>query len=278
MAGKRIITPEELEIATGILAANKDLTMSKGEGGSLTLMPGDILIKIEDGRPKASSPEIQEAIMEILMDMTENAPLPPNVTDMRPKKGNVPAPTRNGNGGQMAGSLMPVRDIQVAELTMDDIKAYICPDATDSEAYMFLQLCKARNLNPFTREAYLVKYGGKANMIVGKEAFTRKAELNPNFDGFRAGIVIDAGVELEGSLVPTSAELIGGWAEVYRKDRKCPFKAVVSLKEYSKNQATWKDMPATMIRKVAIVSALREAFACDLGGCYSSEEMGIDGE
>jgi phage recombination protein Bet len=198
---------------------------------------------------------------------------------------------RRSNGGQMAASGGQVRDVQVADLCMDDIKEHICPAATDQEAFMFLKLCQARNLNPFTGEAYLVKYGtGKANMIVGKEAFTRKAEQNPQFDGMEAGIIIkssDNGPEFEraGSFVRHGEVLIGGWARVYRKDRKIPFYSEVSLGDYRRpsqsGKTPWDTMPAVMIRKVALVSALREAFACDLSGMYDSSEMaqaGIDPE
>ena len=38
----------------------------------------------------------------------------------------------------------------------------------------------------------------------------------------------------------------------------------------------WAKMPATMIRKVALMQALREAFADDLAGMYDSSEMGVD--
>jgi phage recombination protein Bet len=183
---------------------------------------------------------------------------------------------RSGQGRSLVRSDVPIRDVQVQELTMQDIKDYVCPEANDSEAFMFLKLCQARNLNPFTREAYLVKYGGKANMIVGKEAFTRKAEQNPQFDGFRAGIITDDGVCKEGSFLGEGQKLLGGWAEVYRKDRKVPFRMEVSLKEYTKGQATWKDMPAVMIRKVALVSALREAFPSDLSGCYDASEISVE--
>ena len=41
---------------------------------------------------------------------------------------------------------------KTTELTMDIIKQYICPLATEQECYMFLQLCKAQGLNPFLRE------------------------------------------------------------------------------------------------------------------------------
>ena len=45
----------------------------------------------------------------------------------------------------------------------------------------------------------------------------------------------------------------------------------------STNPATgqvWAKMPEVMIRKCALVNALREAFPGDLGGVYDSSEMG----
>jgi uncharacterized protein CbrC (UPF0167 family) len=45
------------------------------------------------------------------------------------------------------------------------------------------------------------------------------------------------------------------------------------LSEYNKGFALWKTMPATMIRKVAIVQALREAFPETLSGMYSEDEI-----
>ncbi|MDD3098699.1 MAG: phage recombination protein Bet [Candidatus Pacebacteria bacterium] len=173
----------------------------------------------------------------------------------------------------------PMRDIQVAELSLDDIKDYICPAATDQEAFMFLKLCQARNLNPFTNEAYLIKYGAKAQMVVGKEAFMRKAELHPQYAGFKAGVIVklENGVALqyrEGSFVDEGEKIVGGWAEVYRKDRTHPIRAEVSLKDYdSGKDGPWRTHKATMIRKVPLVQAMREAFPSDLSGCYDSSEF-----
>ena len=36
----------------------------------------------------------------------------------------------------------------------------------------------------------------------------------------------------------------------------------------------WRKKPGVMIRKVAMVTSLREAFPEDLGGLYASEEVG----
>ena len=170
-----------------------------------------------------------------------------------------------------------IRSRQIQELTIQDIKDYICPNATEQEAFMFLKLCQARNLNPFLNEAYLIKYGNKTTMTVGKEAFMRRAEAHPQFDGFKAGIIIQKPDEelerREGTFILKNETLVGGWAKIYRKDRKQPFVSEVSLHEYDLKQSLWISKPATMIRKVAIVQGKREAFPSEFGGMYDQSEV-----
>ena len=166
-------------------------------------------------------------------------------------------------------------------LTADTVKNYLVSgngNVTDQEILMFMELCKVQKLNPFTREAYLIKFGSSpANIVVGKDVFVKRAYRNPEYEGMRAGIVtVDTNGnthEREGSLKLPGETLIGGWCEVYIKDKKFPIKSIVSLEEYSKSQATWKQMPCVMIRKCAIVTALREAFPEDLAGMYDSSEI-----
>jgi phage recombination protein Bet len=69
-------------------------------------------------------------------------------------------------------------------------------------------------------------------------------------------------------------ELVGGWASVWRKDRKEPFVQKVRLSAFDTKKALWAKMPEVMVRKCALVNALREAFPGDLGGVYDSSEMG----
>lgn len=178
-------------------------------------------------------------------------------------------------------------DLQVQPKTMPDlsvdiIKKYICKEATEQEAFFFLQLCKAQNLNPFLREAYLIKYGSEpATMVTGKETFTKRAEAHPQFNGFKAGIIINSNKQIqyrEGAFIQVGEMLLGGWAETFRKDKDHSFRAEVTLSEYEgkKKDGTitrqWKDRPATMIRKVALVQSLREAFPDEFGGMYAEEE------
>jgi len=161
-------------------------------------------------------------------------------------------------------------------------------NVSDQEVAMFLNLCRFQHLNPFLREAYLIKFGNQpATIVTGKEAITKRAMRNPKYAGQQAGIVIfhsDSG-ELEhrpGALLMQGEQLIGGWAKVYVKDYDVPIEAVVSYDEYvglTKDgvvNSQWAKKPATMIRKVALVQALREAFPEDLGGMYASEEVGVD--
>lgn len=79
-------------------------------------------------------------------------------------------------------------------------------------------------------------------------------------------------VEVEGAVKLTNDKLIGGWAKIYRGDRDKPITTRISLEEFSKGQATWKQMPLNMIRKSAIVNAQREAFPETLGALYTEDD------
>ena len=154
-------------------------------------------------------------------------------------------------------------------------------EVTGQEIAMFLNLCKFQRLNPFLNEAYIVKFGDKpAQLITSKEAFMKRAESHPQYNGLKAGVIVvnNNGVEFRNGAftVPDFDQLVGGWCEVYRKDRDIPVRVEISLSEFSKGQSTWKTMPATMIRKTAIVNALREAFPENFSGLYSEEEAGTE--
>lgn len=165
------------------------------------------------------------------------------------------------------------------QVTADEVRRVLCPGASDKEVAMFLALCQSQRLNPWIKEAYLVKYGnGPASIITGKDVFTRRANANANYEGFDAGVVVSTkqGIDRrEGSAVyaEDGEKLLGGWCRVFVKGRR-PFYDEVTLKEYSTGRSNWSKMPATMIRKVAIVHALREAFPDTFQGLYASEEMG----
>lgn len=145
----------------------------------------------------------------------------------------------------------------------------------DQEVMMFLSLCKFQRLNPFLREVYLIKYGddSPATMVTGKETFLKRAVKNPRYAGHKVGILEDGKV---------------AWAEVYIKGYDVPIRCEVNYCEYvglkdewvagkrTGNKVPnrqWAEKPRTMLKKVALVQALREAFPEDFGGLYSQEEI-----
>ena len=171
-------------------------------------------------------------------------------------------------------------------LTDVDIKRVICdnPNVTDKEMKLFVELCKAQRLNPFVKEAYLVKYGDNpATMVVGKDVYTKRAQANPRFKGLQAGVfVVDGngkGKEREGSMVLPGETPVGAWCKVYVDGYDVPIYDSVSFDEYAGKKrdgslnSTWAGKPGTMIRKVAVVHALREAFPEDFQGLYDAAEM-----
>lgn len=169
-------------------------------------------------------------------------------------------------------------------VTFEDVRQFICPKATDAECKIFLETCRAYHLNPFTKEAYLIHYDSKnddtaSTIVLGKSCYAQMAERHPAFDGFEAGVIVLSDGQLfnrEGSIVYEGEELLGGWAKVYRKDRSRPSYDEVKLSEYNTGKSLWAAKPATMIRKVALVHALREAFPSTYGVTYDESELNVE--
>ncbi len=172
---------------------------------------------------------------------------------------------------------------QEVKLSYSIVRKYLTKgnaDVTDQELVQFISVCKFNKLNPFLNEAYLIKFksargDGNAQMVVSKEAFFKRAEASEQYDGIESGIIVLRGdnvVELEGCFRQAKDVLLGGWAKVYRKDRRMPTVSKVNLSEYDKGNSIWNEKKATMINKIAKVQALREAFPSQLGAMYAKEE------
>lgn len=171
------------------------------------------------------------------------------------------------------------------ELDMDFVKSYLVRgDAsliTDQEAVFFMNTCRSQKLNPTVNgEVYLIKYskGAPAQMVIGKDAYMRRAFDNPDYLFKNDGITVLRGNEIhqkEGCCLYPGETLLGGWCRVtYMRGGKerTAFKEV-ALSEYNSGMANWKSKPALMINKVAISQCVREAFPKDYEGLYSEEEM-----
>ena len=173
------------------------------------------------------------------------------------------------------------------KLTPQIVKEYIVgnkdANITNQEYKLFVELCKVRQLNPFLKEVYLIKYGQQpAQMVVSKDAILKRAILHKDYRGHKKGIiVINKKGEIEervGTFKLPHEELVGGWSIVLRRDWE-PLKVTVSFDEVAQKKSdgslnsNWATKGATMVEKVALVRGLRESFVEELGGMIDEDEV-----
>lgn len=177
----------------------------------------------------------------------------------------------------------------LVRLSQDIVRRYFCQDATEPEVMHFLAVCKYHKINPWLKEAYLIKYDKTkaAQIVVGKDFYNRRAQEFPSYKGHAAGIILQAKdpngrVLIErrpGAFHTEEEKLLGGWAKVFRGDLEEPVEIEVEVGEYVQTRADgsvtrfWKEKPATMIRKVALSQAWREAFPKEFAGTLDEAEM-----
>jgi phage recombination protein Bet len=161
------------------------------------------------------------------------------------------------------------------------IKEITAPKAnlTDRELFVFLYTARRLGLDPVARQLYAVKYKNRAS---GNEDLS----IQTSIDGYRSiaarteqlgGIdapVYGPEVDIDGAKYPEWASVT-----VYRTGSPRGFTAVVRWKEVrqirnGKLGDFWEKMPFRMLGKCAEAAALRMAFAADLSGVYTEDEMG----
>ena len=181
-------------------------------------------------------------------------------------------------------------DGETIKLTPSIVQQYIVgTDAaiTLPEFKMFTSLCKVRKLNPFLKEAYLIKYSSKqaAQLVVSKDVILRRAVLHPDYDGIEDGIIVtnENGdvIERKGCFKLPNEILVGAWAKVYRKSWGHPVYCSVAFDEVAQRKSDgslnsmWAGKGATMANKVAKTRALREAFVEEFAGMYDETEVAM---
>lgn len=152
---------------------------------------------------------------------------------------------------------------------------------SDKEAIKFMMLCRSRGLNPFEGDAFLLGYDSKDgpsfSLITAHQAFLKRAELHPEYDGMQSGVFVRLAdgtiLDREGDFFDEGETLLGGWAVVHFKTRKHPMKKRLKLGTFHKGYGRWQVDPAGMIVKCVEADALRSAFPTKLGGLYLRDEM-----
>jgi phage recombination protein Bet len=151
------------------------------------------------------------------------------------------------------------------------ISTTIAPGCSGDELRLFAYACQRTGLDPFSKQIYAIKRGGKMTIQAGIDGLRSIAERTGQLDGSETlwcgsdGQWQDVWLD---SKPPAAAK-----TTIWRKGAGHPFTGVARFADYNAGQGLWTKMGATMIAKCSEALALRKAFPADLSGVYSSDEM-----
>lgn len=146
--------------------------------------------------------------------------------------------------------------------------------ASPGDQQVFLHYCQRTQLDPFSKQIYMICRGGKWTIQTGIDGFRVIANRRPEYGGQTApewcgedGVWRDVWVDRK----PPTAARIG----VIRTDWAQPIFMTAMFREFTQGGGKWgtDGMPAHMLAKCAEAGALRKAFPHDLGGMYTDDEM-----
>jgi phage recombination protein Bet len=174
----------------------------------------------------------------------------------------------------VAAQLRPVPDFEITRDQIDLIKRTVMPNASDLELDLFINLCRAKRLDPLTKQIYAIKPQSS-----GWQFFA-------SIDGLR--VIAQRSGDYLGQTAPYWCGMDGVWRDVWLMDG-APAAAKVGVWKRGNNEPTWGvatfrsygvgkknnwlSMPDVMLAKCAEALALRKAFPDDLSGLYVREEF-----
>ena len=196
----------------------------------------------------------------------------------------------------MSNELVPTAGQQAAVPTavtfnreqVELLKNTICKGATDDELKLFLEVCKAKRMDPFGKQIYAIK---RWDPQTGKDVMSFQVGI----DGFRAKADETGLYEGQGTTQWCGPD--GKWVDVwlssdppkaarvpiYRRGFREPISAVALYSEYVQTvsqskgggpNSMWRKSPANQLAKCSEALGFRKAFPEQLGGLYTNDEMG----
>lgn len=143
---------------------------------------------------------------------------------------------------------------------IDTIKQTVAKGASDSQLALFLEVCRSRGLDPFTRQVYYTPQG----IIVSIDGFRAIAERTGCYAPGPTRYEYDANGGLVAAYVTVRKLVAGTWFDLEES---------AFYDEYKGFSPIWKSKPRVMLAKCAEARALRRAFSSELSGVYESSEM-----
>lgn len=185
-------------------------------------------------------------------------------------------------------------DGQRIELTAEIVKKYLVsgkPELiTIQELVYFLNICKARRLNPLVKDCYLVKYDQSPAAIITSIDFYRKqARAQQDNKGWQKGLILwdekeKQQLRTNGIMVP-GYQLIGAWFKAKPAGWEVDFDLEVNLSGYIKKtrdgnptQFWSKENQPSQIMKVAEAQGLRTVWPGLFQNIYEESEMPDPGQ
>jgi phage recombination protein Bet len=151
------------------------------------------------------------------------------------------------------------------------ISTTIAPGCSNDELRLFAYACQRTGLDPFSKQIYAIKRGGKLTIQVSIDGLRSIAERTGQLDGSMSYWCGDDGVWTDvwlSSKPPAAAKTV-----IHRKGCAHSFSATARFADFNAGQGLWAKMPSVMIAKCSEAQALRRAFPADLSGVYSTDEM-----
>jgi phage recombination protein Bet len=178
----------------------------------------------------------------------------------------------------------PSGAVELAREQIDLLKRTIARGTTDDEFRLFLEACKRRRFDPFSKLIYPVKRWDSATR-------TEVMALQSSIDSFR--LIAERTGRYAGQVGPFWCGKDGVWKDVWlddappaaarvgvlRPDFKEPLYAVALWNAYAQKKKDgtltqfWSKMGPLMLGKCAEALALRRAFPEDLAGLVTADEM-----
>jgi phage recombination protein Bet len=180
---------------------------------------------------------------------------------------------------------------QLVQITDKEIQALVHGGVIPKETpianiKVFAKVCNALQLDPFTKEIYIVGYQDKKgnwndSIITSINGFRKIASRTGQYAGSD-----DAKFDLQSNgRFKTASELLAEGKKpttctvtVYRVvgGVRCPFTHTAVFKEFEgSSYSQWPKMPFQMIAKVAESFALRKAFGGEFQGVHTEEEVAV---
>jgi hypothetical protein len=154
-----------------------------------------------------------------------------------------------------------MNDLQkTSALTDSDIKtleqAGIIPSGTPAaQISVFAATCKERGLSPFTKEVYLVGYGGKYSIITGINGFRKiasESREHAGTDDVIFNLKPDGTYKTAADLKSAAEKPTTATCTVYRivSGVRCPFTHTAVFSEFaSARNPKWNEMPFQMKKR-----------------------------